>query len=300
MSRSALGDLLPDGFSRVSGSGGRTWILRNGFPRDIPVERWDSWLAGRESQSLSAAGGRAPVLLVSLGRVGEVAVRRYLHGGLLAGWTRDLFWGGGRPLAELVASEHIRARGIASPEILALYLLQAGGPFRRGCVVTRRVPRSQNLGEWLRLEGCHPGAWSPLLREVARAVARLHDAGCVHGDLNLRNLLHSPSGVWILDLDRARLQPAASLRDRGWNLLRLYRSLGKESSRRVPLTQPQRLHFLRHYAMGNRALFRSLAVWTGRRRMIVRWRGSSARSRFKPFPLQGVNREAARRPPERP
>jgi len=214
-------------------------------------------------------------------RIGEVVVRRYLHGGLLARWTRDLFWGPDRPLGELAASEHVRMRGIASPEILALYLLRAGGSFYRGCVVTRKVSQSHNLGEWVRLGGRDPRAWKPLLREVARAVAGLHDAGCVHRDLNLSNLLDSPSGIWILDLDQARLQPAVRLRDRGWNLLRLYRSLGKESSRREPLDDSQRLLFLRHYARGKRLLFRALAGWMGRRRMIVRLRSFPARPRVK-------------------
>ena len=282
MNRWTLESPLPSGFSRVSGQGGRTWFFKSGFPRDIPVERWDSWLAGQGGQSLSAAGGRAPVLLVSVERIGEVVVRRYLHGGLLARWTRDLFCGPGRPLGELVASEHVRARGIASPEILALYLLGAGGSFHRGCVITRKIPQSRNLVEWLRLGGRDPRAWKPMLREVARVVASLHAAGCVHRDLNLSNLLESPSGIWILDLDRASLRPTVRLSDRGRNLLRLYRSLGKESSRREPLDEFQRLLFLRHYARGSRILFRALAVWTRRRRMIVRLRSFSARSRISP------------------
>src|SRR6266850_650456 len=279
MSRVKLESPLPDGFGRVSGQGGRTWIFKNGFPRDIPVETWDSWLAGRGGESLSATGGRAPVLLVSEERIGEAVVRRYIHGGLLARWTRDQFWGPGRPLGELAASEHVRTRGIASPEILALYLLRAGGSFHRGCVVTRKISQSLNLGEWLRLGGREPGAWNPLLREVARAVAGLHAAGCVHRDLNLSNLLVSPTGIWILDLDGARLQSAVRLRHRGWNLLRLYRSLGKETGRREPLDDSQRLAFLRHYARGNRLLFRALAVWTGRRRLIMKLRSRSTRSR---------------------
>ena len=45
-----------------------------------------------------------------------------------------------------------------------------------------------------------------LLREVARLVARFHDAGFFHGDLTANNVLLSPDArsLWLIDLDRTK------------------------------------------------------------------------------------------------
>lgn len=208
--------------------------------------------------------------VAEVAKVGEVVIRRYFHGGSLANLTRDLFWGTRRPLLELVVSEHLRVRGIATPEILGLYLRSAGAGFYRGCILTRRISQGRNLREWLEGPPPTPEDWVAMLRKVARGVAALHDGGCLHGDLNLANLLDSPSGMVILDLDGARLVPAANLSQRGRNLLRLYRSLCKETGREEPVSLRGRLMFLGEYAAGRPLLRRSLTVWLHRRWSLYR------------------------------
>ena len=54
-----------------------------------------------------------------------------------------------------------------------------------------------------------------VLRALGDAVARLHAAGWVHGDLHAGNILAAPDGAWLLDLQRARRcrSPRARRRD---------------------------------------------------------------------------------------
>ena len=265
----------PDGFVRVQGPAGRIWLLRAGLPLASDPERWDGWLAGREGRILTTQGGRSPSRLILLEGVGEAVVRRYLHGGALARWTRDLFPGGRRPLREIEVSERIRRKGVATPEVLAVYSRRSFSGLRRACILTRRVAEAENLRQWLGGAGRQEEQWGTMLRSVARAVRSLHDAGCWHRDLNLGNLLAAPAGIWILDLDGAVVKDEMEIRERGGNLMRLYRSLCKETGRGRPLSPRQRLDFLRHYARGDRALFRELFL-----HLKVRWGREGLRRLF--------------------
>lgn len=273
----------PDGFVRVQGPAGRIWLLRAGLPLACDPERWDGWLAGRDGRILTTLGGRSPSRLVLLGGVGEAVVRRYLHGGALARWTRDLFPGRRRPLREIEASERIRRKGVATPEILAVYSSRSFPGLHRACILTRLVPEAENLRQWLGGAGRQEMQWGAMLRRVARTVRSLHDAGCRHRDLNLGNLLATPAGIWVLDLDGAVVKDELEVRERGANLMRLYRSLCKETGKGRPLSPRQRLGFLRHYARGDRTLFRELFL-----HLKARWgreglrRAFSRRGSFNP------------------
>jgi hypothetical protein len=66
---------------------------------------------------------------------------------------------------------------------------------------------------------------------VARAIRRLHDTGCLHGDLGNQNILLGPlpavpaaaaRAVYFIDLNRARCDRPLSLRDRARDLSRLW------------------------------------------------------------------------------
>jgi len=245
----------------VHGPGGRFWVLRAGLPLACEPGRWDGRLAGREGRVLTREGGRSPSRVILLDGIGQAVVRRYLHGGLLATVTRDLFVGVQRPMRELEASERIRQGGVATPEILAVYLRRSFPGFYRSCILSRLVPQAENLRQWLGRAGRDPARWGPMLDQVARALSSLHDAGCLHRDLNLGNLLVAPTGIWILDLDGAVMKDVLAIPERGANLLRLYRSLCKESGMKEPLSPRQRALFLRHYARRDRRLLGGLSLY---------------------------------------
>src|SRR5262249_61610272 len=95
----------------------------------------------------------------------------------------------------------------------------------------REAEECINRWEWLRGKPAGEGR-EAVVTAVARAIARMHEAGIAHADLNLTNILvqaatNSPT-VLFIDFDRARVFPAAlPLRQRERALRRLHRSLNK-------------------------------------------------------------------------
>jgi tRNA A-37 threonylcarbamoyl transferase component Bud32 len=120
-----------------------------------------------------------------------------------------------------------------------------------------------------------------LARAVADAVARMHDAGILHADLNLRNLLVRETAgapeVFVIDFDRARVHPELSLDERLGNLFRLDRSAQKWPATRRAVGLLDRLRVLRAY-------LRRYPQWRGREREVARaYRGVPLRHRlFRP------------------
>jgi 3-deoxy-D-manno-octulosonic acid kinase len=145
-------------------------------------------------------------------------VRRLRHGGILAGVTRGAFCRltGNRPLNELRIASQLEARGIRTPRVLAaaVYLQ---GPLYRGEVAREFVFARGDLASCLFDGGAPAGEdRSGTLRAAGALVGRMHRAGLLHPDLNLRNVLivempESPQlEAWILDLEKCRLVEALS------------------------------------------------------------------------------------------
>jgi len=267
-----LFSVTPTGFKILEGSGGRWWILREGSSLQADPALWDGWTRGRDATLLPEPGGRGPVYLLAPEGTGPSVLRQYRHGGLVGRFLGDRFLGTARFLAELSASEAVRREGVATPEILALYISRMAGAFFRGWILTRQVPCAMNLRQWAAPKLPGGAERHRVLRMAAGAVASLHSAGCFHRDLNLSNLLLAGDRVWVLDLDGARQMPRIGLRRRSENLLRLYRSVVKETGSVVPLTIWDRWIFLKAYSGGDLKLGR--ALW---RRLRARWALARAR-----------------------
>jgi tRNA A-37 threonylcarbamoyl transferase component Bud32 len=274
-----LKEQLPHGFRAIPGQEGVLWILREGLSLPTDVRTWDGWTRGEGGRRLEGPGGRAPVYEVKSVGVGPSVIRAYRHGGILGRFLEDRFLGIGRFLAELHASEHLRSRGVATPEVIALYCRRGAGGFFRGWILTRYLSGGINLRGWV--DGGIPRGpqKKEVLRLAGRAVGSLHDAGCLHRDLNLGNLLMTPGEIHLLDLDGARLRGFLTRRERGSNLLRLYRSLAKELAESEPLGLRERVLFLRTYARGDKRLLRSLWGYLRVRWMLGRLRRSLSRRR---------------------
>lgn len=180
--------------------------------------------------------GRGPVHRVRFdGR--DLVVRHYWRGGAVATWLRDRYLrlGTPRPIRELWTSHAVRARGIPTPEILALAVYPSGA-FYRADLVTSYVPDSMDLAAALFGDDALAGeerraAW----RAAGRLVRALHDGGVVHADLNVKNVLlrwstHPPT-AYVLDLDRCRVRHRVTERDRRRILDRFRRSVDKWARR---------------------------------------------------------------------
>jgi 3-deoxy-D-manno-octulosonic acid kinase len=173
--------------------------------------------------------GRAPSLSVS--RDLSVVLRRYRHGGLFGGLLGNLFWGPSRALAELDVTARAEAAGAPVPHVVCLAAWRVAGPLWSALIGTEEIAASVDLFEALRALP-HGRQRLALVREVGRAVRRLHDAGVEHRDLQLRNVLVAEppaKKIVVVDLDGARFRAGIPLgpRRRAKNLGRLVRSAVK-------------------------------------------------------------------------
>jgi 3-deoxy-D-manno-octulosonic acid kinase len=161
-----------------------------------------------------------------------VIVRHYCRGGLIGRFVRDVYWDRPpRPWAELICTEVARQRAVPTVEVLAAGVTWGAVGSYRGTLVTREAKGFLNLWEWLVARPVGQER-ETMAATVARTIARMHDAGIAHADLNLTNILVQRSAnlptVLVIDFDRARVFSAPVSRpQRERNLRRLRRSLDK-------------------------------------------------------------------------
>jgi len=179
-----------------------------------------AWAASRPERRELRGRGAAYAVELSDGRT-DVVVRHSRHGGLLAPLTGDRFLAPTRAPRELATSLALREGSVRTPEVVATVVYPAGPLLRRADVATRLVPDARDLADVI---GSVPDdAWVGPTAELLSALAA---AGARHPDLNLKNVLLSPAGAWVLDVDVVTLgaRPADAARA---NWARLERSLLK-------------------------------------------------------------------------
>jgi 3-deoxy-D-manno-octulosonic acid kinase len=184
-----------------------------------------------------------------------VVVRHARRGGMLAPLLRDVYLGSPRFLREIAMSRHLAQAGIPTPEVVAGVMYPAGMGHRAD-VATSRVD-GRDLAE------IFFGAQQPagerreaILHAVGGTVRRLHNAGLIHPDLQLRNVLvedpprPSPT-IFLLDVDTCRAIPKGDDASRRWNLARFARSWEKFNRQSgVRLTEDDRAAFAAGYRAG--------------------------------------------------
>lgn len=234
----------------------------------------EGWLEGHGTLIDAAASapdserlrGRGRVLSVARpdGPAGRWVVRHYHRGGALAGVLGDRYVRGPlpRPLREFRLLRALETLGVPAVRPVGAAVYPAG-PFYRGDLVTEWASGSRDLARVLfgmgQLEeppGRAPGGAgsgpapaagtaaahrprdpSPedAMRAAGALVRCLHDAGVLHPDLNLKNILvtNGLPGVRALavDLDRARIRARIGDRARRRMLERFERSLRKWEDR---------------------------------------------------------------------
>lgn len=213
----------------------------------------------RIEQKRFTARGRAGVASFALGEgLPGMMARRYVHGGLFASIGRDLHFNPARALNELAVTEAAHAAGVRCPRPIGVLARKAWGPFWRLAFLSEEVPQCEDLIHYCCRLGEYPPETAAIekrgaIRETAAQVRKMHDAGILHGDLHLKNLLlqRRVAGtplVYVIDFDMAQgmrggLPPELRLR----NLKRLARSVRKLTVANTLLTAWDRLRFLREY-----------------------------------------------------
>jgi tRNA A-37 threonylcarbamoyl transferase component Bud32 len=216
---------------------------------------------------LSHAGGwrgRSGRLSVVRARLGDrcVVVRRFTHGGLLGGILPEVMLGQKRVLREIEIVRHARQNNVPVPRVMAAMVVRKLGLWYRAYMVTEEIEGASNLTELaIRLMGMDEDLGTvckrAALEAIAKAIAQMHKAGIIHGDLHLRNVLvrlpatglvrRPKAEAFILDFDRARRVTVVSHDQRLANLARLMRSVFKVQPAREQLTTRDGVRFLRAY-----------------------------------------------------
>jgi 3-deoxy-D-manno-octulosonic acid kinase len=140
-----------------------------------------------------------------------VVVRHSRHGGVLAPITRDFFLAPTRAPHELDVAIRLRAAGVPTPEIVAYATYTVIPGIERADVVTREIAGHELA--------------SP--QEAEGLLAALRDAGAVHPDLNMRNVLVDGATAYVLDIDTVYFLRADDHRIDQRNRARLMRSAQK-------------------------------------------------------------------------
>jgi len=214
--------------------------------------------------------GRGSTARVVLTGGPSLVLKRLARGGALARFRPEGFHGTRRLLANLWSPDELLRRGVATPRSAALLLVRSGVSRFRGFLAVEEIEGATDLRRrWAENEAA--------LDELDAALATvrgMHDAGFLHRDLNLGNLLvrGSPTESFVIDLDGGRWHrgPLGS-GARAASLRRLERSYVKLFGSRGPLGPRGRELFWERYAPGDLVTRRRVLRrrWTGR--MAVAW-----------------------------
>ncbi|HPU97523.1 MAG TPA: lipopolysaccharide kinase InaA family protein [Candidatus Hydrogenedentes bacterium] len=200
--------------------------------------RHGAWLLVREScaqavaRALEARAGCAPVSGEGRGTVwrfplpdgSEGILRECRRGGAVSLLLRRGYLLVNRPYREWQV--HCRAWGAGVPTVEPLGVRWVWrGPLCFGALATRRA-EGVSLARWLETHG-NSKARAECLRTAGAAVRRVHDAGLLHADLQIRNFWVGQSGeMLLLDWDRGRdLGRPATPVERSHGVYRFRRSL---------------------------------------------------------------------------
>jgi 3-deoxy-D-manno-octulosonic acid kinase len=155
-------------------------------------------------------------------------LRHYRRGGFIAGISQDRYvWSGEsrvRAFAEWRLLQWLAQAGLPVPKPIAAWYRRAGLTYSCDLII-RRIADADPLSSVLRSAELPHASW----RAIGAVIARFHQAGVDHADLNGHNiLLDAAHGISVIDFDRGRLRTPGRWRLR--NLRRLHRSLLKISS----------------------------------------------------------------------
>ena len=218
------------------------------------------WAAGQAERTTFR--GRGETYGVTLGGL-PVVVRHARRGGALAGLLKDRYLGEPRFLHEIEMGALLTSAGLHTPPVVAAACYDAGLGHRAD-VATARIDGQDLASIFFGEAAPADPERGNILHAVGATVRRLHDAGFIHPDLQLRNILVGPLNavpdrprpsptIFLLDVDTCRTIRPDDHTSRKWNVNRFHRSWDKHNRQLgTKLTEDDRGAFTAGYMDGAR------------------------------------------------
>ncbi len=156
-------------------------------------------------------------------------LRHYWRGGFMAKFSDDLYCYSGihqtRPIAELQILEQMHQLGLPVPRPIAAKVERVG-LWYRGDIIIELIENAEDLFAVLSQRSMPEALWV----QLGSLIARFHNHGVYHADLNIKNIMLAEDLFYLIDFDRGELKTPK----RAWqntNIARLRRSLDKEKGK---------------------------------------------------------------------
>ncbi|MCC5878290.1 MAG: 3-deoxy-D-manno-octulosonic acid kinase [Idiomarina sp.] len=198
-------------------------------PEHFSPQFWQQ--AGQQSGS---AGGRNLAYFIQAdNQLSELpmVLRHYYRGGLVGKVNRDWFMATQQPrnVAEYELLEWMHGQGLPVPRPIALLTTPKFGLCYQADILIERLPCDADMFTLLQQGPLASSMW----QQIGQTIARMHQHGVYHSDLNCHNILLAVGGeeaeadkVWLIDFDKCERRKPGEWSDQ--NLARLRRSLDKE------------------------------------------------------------------------
>lgn len=178
---------------------------------------------------VSEKKGRASTYFIDLGE--QIGVlRHYWRGGLVGKLLTDQYLYTGlkktRTYQEFKLLMDLQALNLPVCTPISA-MIQRSGIIYRGDLITAAIPGAYSLLDKLKASTLSDAQW----QTVASTLAKFHNAGVFHADLNINNILFDEHGdVFLIDFDRGAIKtPSKEISVN--NMERLHRSFNKELKR---------------------------------------------------------------------
>ncbi|MBV7316119.1 3-deoxy-D-manno-octulosonic acid kinase [Shewanella sp. NIFS-20-20] len=160
-------------------------------------------------------------------------LRHYWRGGAIARLSKDKYCYLGlqrtRAAAELTLLNTLWIEGYPVPKPIAARVIRHG-LFYQADILIEKIAGARDLVDILSEQSFDMEQWQAL----GGCIAKFHQRGVYHADLNAKNIMLNEDGFHLIDFDRGAIKPASHQWQQA-NLARLLRSFTKEKSKQPHL-----------------------------------------------------------------
>ncbi len=175
----------------------------------------------------------------------SIACRKYIHGGLLRGLTKDYFFSGQRAIKELAIIHYLKNAGFP---VLKPYcaMIETCGAMKIPYLLTLFEEDAMSLLDFF--SKAESGTRSKIIKAIAGYMYDLERLGVYHPDLHLNNILITHNNeMRFLDFDKACIKPITKkdMERMFWRLNRYAEKMARKGY--PPVSIKEKILFLRSY-----------------------------------------------------